>query len=234
VKMRIGIMQPYFFPYIGYFQLIAAVDSFVVYDNIKYTKKGWINRNRIQQNGATQWITLPLKAGSDALEIQSRQLAESFQVKKLLDQITGVYRAAPFFSQAMPVIADSLQTSERNLFGVIYKTIENVCEYLEIKTALLRSSSVNANHALRSEDRVISICKALDATVYINSIGGVDLYSRYAFQERDIQLQFIESLPMAYEQDSHPFIPYLSIVDVMMFNPVNWIRDALGSGYRLT
>ncbi len=76
--MKLAIMQPYFFPYIGYFQLINTVDEFVVYDNIEFTKKGWINRNRILVNGKDEYITLPIKKDSDFLHVKDRFLAETW------------------------------------------------------------------------------------------------------------------------------------------------------------
>ena len=89
--MKLAIMQPYFFPYIGYFQLIKSVDEFVIYDNIQYTKKGWINRNRILVNGTDYLISLPLKKDSDYLNVVDRQLAESWEKDrtKLLTLITN-------------------------------------------------------------------------------------------------------------------------------------------------
>ena len=97
--MKLAIMQPYFLPYIGYFQLIAAVDQFIVYDNIKYTKKGWINRNRLLQNGTDTVFSIPLSKDSDALDIRERQIAADFRRDKLLKQIAEAYRKAPYFGQ---------------------------------------------------------------------------------------------------------------------------------------
>src|SRR5258705_11030314 len=100
--MRLAVMQPYFFPYIGYFQLIAAVDLFIVYDNIKYTKKGWINRNRMLRNGKDVMFSVPLKNDSDYLDVCERELAADFNRDKLFNQLKGAYRGAPNFSQTFP------------------------------------------------------------------------------------------------------------------------------------
>lgn len=225
-------MQPYFFPYIGYFQLIRAVDRFVVYDNIKYTKKGWINRNRILQQGAPHWVSLPLKSASDALDIRDRNLADSFDACKLINQIAGAYRPAPYFDQAMPVIEASIVTAERQLFRLLYASIRNVCDYLSIATRLLPSSTVDADHDLRSQERVIAICRSLGGTTYVNPIGGTELYSDDGFRKAGLELRFLESLPVRYEQFGQAFVPSLSIIDVMMFNPVERIAEMLSTGYR--
>jgi hypothetical protein len=230
--MRIGIMQPYFFPYIGYFQLIAAVDRFVVYDNIKYTKKGWINRNRILQQGAPHWISLPLKSASDSLDIRGREVAESFDARKLLNQIAGAYRAAPHFKQVMPVIEASIATGERNLFRFLYASITNVCDYLSIRTRLIPSSTIDADHSLRSQQRVIAICRSLGGSAYINPIGGTTLYSRDGFRDAGIELSFLESLPVDYEQFGPAFVPSLSIIDVMMFNSVERVAELISTAFR--
>ena len=113
--MKIGIMQPYFFPYIGYFQLIQSVDIFVVYDNIKYTKKGWINRNRMLLNGKDVMFTLPLKKDSDLLDVRERELATDFNCNKLLNQIKGVYGGAPYFEQTFPLVKSIVRYEDKNL-----------------------------------------------------------------------------------------------------------------------
>jgi hypothetical protein len=225
-------MQTYFFPYLGYFQLIAAVDGFVVYDNIKYTKKGWVNRNRILQQGLPHTISLPLKAASDALDIRERDVAESFDPRKLINQIAGAYRPAPYFDQVMPVIESSIVTAERNLFRLLYASIRKVCDYLTISTELLPSSTVEADHDLRAQERVISICRSLGASTYINPIGGTALYSDDGFRKAGIELRFLESLPVRYAQFGEDFVPSLSIIDVMMFIPVERIAEMLSTGYR--
>src|SRR5215471_18736437 len=114
--MKLAIMQPYFFPYIGYFQLVSAVDLFIVYDNIKYTKKGWINRNRLLNNGQAAAFSLPLKAASDFMDVRDRELAESFEPNKLLNQIAGAYRRAPYFPQTIPLVDKVVHHEDRNLF----------------------------------------------------------------------------------------------------------------------
>ena len=120
--MKLAIMQPYFFPYIGYFQLIAAVDQFVVYDNIKYTKKGWINRNRILQNGTDVMFSLPLKSASDASYVCARELAANFNRDKLLNQLAGAYRHAAYFDQTFALLEQIVRYEDPNLFRYLPTT----------------------------------------------------------------------------------------------------------------
>ena len=211
-------MQPYFLPYIGYWQLLGMVDTFVLYDNIQYTKKGWINRNRLLQNGTDALFTIPLKKDSDFLDVVQRFIAEDFDPERLLNQLTGSYRKAPFFNSVLPLLRPIVTCGERNLFGYIYHSIRLVAEFLSIKTPVVRSSNVAIDHSLRGADKVLALCQAMGASNYINPIGGQELYSKSHFQERGITLDFLQTRPIRYPQYSEPFVPNLSIVDVLMFN----------------
>jgi len=229
--MKLAIMQPYFLPYIGYFQLINAVDRFVIYDNIQFTKKGWINRNRILANGKDEFITLPLKNDSDYLDIDKRQLADTFEEdrQKLLRRIKEAYRKAPHFERVFPFVEDLFNYSNRNLYAFIYNSLVEVCKFLEINTEFVISSSLKIDHALKSEQRVLAIASELDAGVYINPIGGLELYSGENFKACHIELIFIQSDPILYKQFNHEFVPWLSILDVMMFNQNDEIKKMLNS-----
>lgn len=231
--MKLAIMQPYFFPYCGYFQLMAAVDAFVVYDNIKYTKKGWINRNRIQTRGAESLISLPLKKDSDFLDIRARQLSAAFDRNKLCNQIAGAYRHAPWFSAVMPVVENIIQNPDDNLFDYLWQGLIGLRDYFGLSCELIVSSSLLANHALKSQDRVIDICQVMNARTYINPPGGMALYSRQDFVERGLELQFIQPHPWRYPHSDAEFIPWLSIIDVMMFNPRDEVVRRLQRGYEL-
>lgn len=220
-------MQPYFFPYIGYFQLIGAVDLFIVYDNIKYTKKGWINRNRMLRDGKDVMFSLPLKKDSDELDICERSLAADYRADKLLDQIRGAYRGAPFFAEVSSLLEAALRRDERNLFAYLHHALRCVCAYLGIGTEIRVSSTIDIDHALRRQDKVIALCRAVGASRYVNSMGGVDLYSRVDFERQGIELEFLKSLPLEYPQSGGAaFVPWLSIIDVLMFNRVETVRDS--------
>ena len=231
--MKLGIMQPYFLPYIGYFQLIASVDQFIVYDNIKYTKKGWINRNRMLLNGADTMFSLPLKKASDSLDVVERELAPDFNRTKLLNQIKGAYGRAPQFNLTWPVLERIVQHDEVNLFRYIHHSIVQLCEHLGIKTEIRVSSEITIDRELKAQDKVLALCRAVGADTYINTIGGVELYAKDDFRVQGIDLQFIEARPFEYAQFGHAFVPWLSIVDVLMFNPLNTVRAYINENYEL-
>jgi hypothetical protein len=229
----VAIMQPYFLPYIGYFQLIAAVDMFIVYDNIKYTKKGWINRNRMLQDGKDVMFSLPLKSGSDSLDVCERELAADFNRDKLLNQIKSAYRRAPYFAQTFPLVEQVVRYDDTNLFRFLHHSIVKTCEHLGIATEIRISSGIAIDYDLKNQDKVLAFCEAVGASTYVNAIGGMELYSRETFLEKSIDLKFIKSKPFEYPQFGDAFVPWLSILDVMMFNPFDTIRAAITTDYEL-
>lgn len=226
-------MQPYFLPYIGYFQLISAVDQFVIYDNIEYTKKGWINRNRMLQNNKDVLFSLALKKASDHLHIYEREIAENFNYEKLANQIKGAYRRAPYFDQTFPLIEEIIRYEDPNLFHFLKNSILKICQHLDLTTEIKTSSEINIDHTLTSQDKVLALCNELNAKTYINAVGGVDLYSKEAFKENSIDLKFIKPKPFSYSQFDSEFTPWLSILDVMMFNPIETIQASISTNYEL-
>lgn len=218
--MKIAIMQPYFFPYIGYFQLINAADVFVVYDDIQYVKQSWINRNRILVNSAPSYISLPLKKDSDYLFVKQRNLADSWDRdrKKFLQRLSGSYRKAPNFESTFELLANGLEYKDRNLYNFLFMNLKLVLSALNIKTTVVTSSSLGDFTHLQSQDKVISICDTLNADEYVNPIGGLELYDKSQFLEKGIALHFMKSKVVPYKQLGGDFVPFLSIIDVMMFN----------------
>lgn len=231
--MKLAIMQPYFLPYIGYFQLIRSADLFIVYDNIKYTKKGWINRNRMLQNGQDVMFSLPLKKDADSLDVRERSLAADFNRTKLLRQLEGSYKRAPYFEQTFPLIERIVRYEESNLFGFLHHSITKTCEHLGITTEIRVSSKAPIDHRLASQDKVLALCTSVGASTYINTIGGMELYAKDAFSARGINLQFIRSKPLEYPQFGDSFVPWLSIVDVLMFNELGKVRECIDANYEL-
>jgi hypothetical protein len=231
--MKVGIMQPYFLPYIGYFQLIASVDKFVIYDNIKYTKKGWINRNRMLQNGTDKIFSVALAKASDRLDIVERELSSDFNRQKLLSQFRGCYLKAPYFEDVWPLIERIVSFQDDNLFRYIQNSIVLICGYLDIDTEIIVSSSVVADHDLLSQDRVLSICEALNANTYVNPIGGVELYSSEDFAGVGYDLKFINTNTIEYMQFGDSFVPWLSILDLLMFNSEDQIKEFIQNQYEL-
>jgi hypothetical protein len=226
--VTLGIMQPYFL-YIGYWQLMAAVDRFVVYDNIQYAKKGWINRNRFLRNGTDAFFTVPLKKGSDFLDIADRRIADDFDPGALLNALASAYRKAPMFGTVFPMLETIVAAAPRNLFEYLHHSLVVTAKYLDIRTPIVVSSTVPIDHGLKAERKVLAICESLGATRYLNATGGRELYSPAAFAARGLELKFIQSRPIAYPQYGNAFVPALSIVDVMMFNPRDAVHSMLGA-----
>lgn len=227
--MKLGIMQPYFFPYIGYWQLINAVDKFVVYDNIQFTKSSWIRRNRILLNGKDKLFTLPIKKDSDYLDVRDRYLSDKYENdrQKLINQIKVAYDKAPQFDASFPIIEECINYDNDNLFEYIYHSIIKMVEYLGINTEIIISSNINMDHSLHNKYRVMEICKVLEADIYINPIGGVGLYDKDDFLINGIDLKFVHTNNFKYKQYENEFVPNLSIIDVMMFNSVDEIQKML-------
>ena len=202
-------MQPYFFPYIGYFQLMNAVDKFVLYDNIQFTKKGWINRNRYLQNGSDVLFTIPLKKDSDYLNIDKRFLSDDSlnARKKILRRIEQNYKKATNYSLIFPLIEKYFLLEESNLFKFVLFSINEVIKLLDIKTKIIISSSIEIDHTLKGQDKVIAICKEIGCNNYINAIGGKKLYNTQSFAKENIKLDFLKSKNLVYPQFNNGFIP---------------------------
>ncbi len=214
--MKLAIMQPYFLPYIGYFQLMKAADTFVIYDDVTYIKQGWINRNRILLNKKDFMISLEIRGASSFKKINTVEVGNNRA--KLLKTIIQAYKKAPFFEEHKQLIFSLFQSEETNLAKYISFIFSTLNEYLDINTSILISSEIAKDNSLKGQEKVIKICKSLKANTYINSIGGKELYSKQDFLVANIELQFIKPLNINYPQFGNEFIPWLSIIDVLMFN----------------
>lgn len=226
-------MQPYFLPYIGYFQLMNAVDEFVIYDNIEYTKKGWINRNRILVDGKGSYISIPIKKDSDYLSVRERYISDSWilERKKILNKVSNSYKKAPYFSKMYPVIEKIILFNETNLFKFIFHSITTIKEILEIKTPLFISSDIPIDHKLKSVNKIIKIAQYRKANIYVNPIGGVKLYLKETFKEHELLLCFLKTNDFKYKQYENEYVPFLSILDVLMFNSKDEINNLIKDYY---
>jgi hypothetical protein len=227
--MKIAIMQPYFCAYIGYYQLINSVDKFVICNNMQYTKRGWFNRNRILDNGNIKVFTIPLKKYKRDTNVNLRFLADNSIRERIiiLKQIQNFYQKAPFYSQNYPFIESLFLQKNENLFNFIYDSVIKMCSILNIKTQIILSSSLDINHELKSQDRIVEMCKYLKTDIYINPIGGKELYNKEVFKEEGIELRYIKSKKIEYAQFDHAFVPWLSIIDVLMFNEIEKVKSYL-------
>ena len=218
--MKLGIMQPYFFPYLGYWQLMNAVDTYIVYDDVNFIKGGRINRNEILINNQAKFINLILSGASPNKHINEVIVDNNeVQKRKLLSKITMSYSKAPYYNDVMPIIEDIVGQNEINLGKYLFYSFKKIGEYLGINTKLMLSSEINKNLALKGKEKVIDICKRLKADTYYNSVGGMDLYDKEEFKENGLNLVFLKmDSDIKYKQFNEEFVPNLSILDVMMFN----------------
>lgn len=223
--MKLAIMQPYFLPYIGYFHLIKASNTFVFYDDVNFIKQGWISRNRILLNERDFVFNLEMKGASSFKKINTINVGNNRP--KLLKTFEQAYKKAPFFKDVEPLLHSVFDNTENSLSQYIILSTHIVLRYLGINTKILISSEIEKSNELKGQEKVIAICKELGATHYINSIGGQNLYSKNDFANSGISLSFIQSGKIEYKQFDNEFIPWLSIIDVLMFNSVDEIHKML-------
>lgn len=233
--MKIAIMQPYFFPYIGYWQLINEVDAFVVFDDVNYIKAGWINRNRIIRDDCIDYFRVPLLGVSQNKLINQVMVNnDEKEIRRNLSILHNAYRKAPYYENVITLIEDCLSNNQPNVALYNCEIIKKVCDYLQINTSIFLSSEIHKDVSLKGEKKILSICKNLGAKTYINPIGGMDLYHREAFDSIGITLRFLETnmSQCEYKQWKEKFVPALSIIDVLMFNDIGSISEMLKQ-YRL-
>lgn len=224
---HIAIMQPYLFPYLGYYQLVYHTEKFVFLDDVRFIKKGFIHRNTIRLDSQPHRFTLPIIHPSQNRFINEHLFVDD--VKKIINLITTVYRKAPYFSQTMPLVADIFEQTDRNVAKLAAKSISSVFEYLGLERCFLFSSEIPNNNSLKAQDRIIDICKNLGARCYTNAIGGLKLYSRDVFEAAGIKLEFIQIGNTTYKTPNYPYISGLSIIDALMICSTNEILDLLGN-----
>jgi hypothetical protein len=228
--MKIAIMQPYLFPYIGYFQLLSSVDKFIIHDDVQWIKGGWINRNRILFEAKPEMLTLAVKKRSNYDNINEYEIvADPKNRTKFINKIRASYFNSEYFSEAYPIIKKIVLSEELNIVEYIKNSLEEISIYLNIKTPIRLSSKLVKNNESKGEDRVIEICKSVKAKTYINPIGGLALYDKSRFIENDIKLFFIKTGNIEYKQFDNVYIPNLSIIDVMMFNSPEKISSFLSN-----
>ncbi len=228
--MKIGIMQPYLFPYIGYFQLVDAVDKFVILDDVSFINRGWINRNQILINGQAQMITVPLIEASQNKLISEIELVSDLKWKeKLLKTITFNYKKSPYYNKVYALVESIILFDEPNLSKYIHNSLMQICNYLDIDTLIETTSSKYQNGHLKSAEKILDICLQENTQTYINPFGGIELYDKQLFKKKGIQLHFIQTANIEYRQFKNEFIPRLSIIDVMMFNTPGAIKKMLNN-----
>lgn len=210
-------MQPYFLPYLGYWQLLNYVDRFVIYEDVNYIKRGWINRNRILINGEPHYLTVPIRDASQNSLISELSINEAGDWRnKMLRSIDCAYRKSPFFAEVFPVLQEIVQHDCGDLAKFLAHQLLRLSEFIGIDTELVASNGRYGNRELSGQDRLIDICQRELASIYVNAEGGMTLYDVGDFSAAGISLQFLKMNPITYIQRASEFLPNLSIVDVLM------------------
>jgi len=212
-------MQPYVFPYLGYFQLIHAADVFVFYDDVNFIKKGWINRNQILLNQEAFKFTIPLIGASQNKLINEIDVFwDSKFERKLLLQIEQAYQHAPHFKEVSDMMRSIFAHKPQTISDLAISSVQNVCEYVGLKRTFLKSSSMHISKDLGRAERLIAITKELNASKYINAINGQELYDKETFNQQSIELGFLSPILNPYPQGGKDsFVPYLSVLDALMW-----------------
>lgn len=215
--MKLAIMQPYFFPYIGYWQLMYAADRFVIYDDVNFIKQGWINRNRILINGAPRYITVPLDGASPNKRICDIAVQGGQRWRnKMVKSIESAYGRSAYYSAVYPEIERQIRHKAINLAGFLAAHLTSMVEFLGIETEIVLSSRTYRNSDLTGQERVIDICRREGASAYINLPGGRELYDAEGFGATNVDLVFLSSRISPYKQRTADFVPNLSVIDTLM------------------
>ena len=227
--MILGMMQPYFYPYLGYWQLMNYVDEYIIYDDVNYIKGGWINRNRIKLNGEPAYFGISVKKASQNKKINEHEIfMPDSDKEKLLMKVKMAYGKAPYFKDVYELFKDTVYCEKTNLAEYLKNLNIKTAEYMGITTKIYSATELNFDHTNRAQARIIDICRLRGASEYINAIGGKELYDKQLFSENGIKLSFLKmDTDIVYPQGKSLFIPSLSILDVLMFNSKEEIQALL-------
>ena len=230
MSRRLAVMQPYVFPYLGYFQLIRAVDRFVIFDDVHFIKRGWIHRNAILSNGQALRFTIPLNRASQHKLINETELHPveyAAWQQKFLKTLRQNYKSAPHFASVFSIVEKVLNEPGPTIATLATASLRAVADYLQLSTTFVVSSSLTYDRNTKGQEKILTIVQEQEASVYINPPGGAELYEPKAFAEKEVWLQFIQPHEVSYPQFKEPFVPNLSILDVMMFNDSSQIQQLL-------
>lgn len=216
----LAIMQPYIFPYLGYFHLIESTNEIVFYDDVNFIKRGWINRNRILVNGEDHLFTIPIeKASQNKLINQTYPKMDDKYLRKFFETLEAAYSKAPYYEEVLELIEDVFDSGFDTIADMAIFSIVKTYEYLGRDIKYLRSSICSReSRGLGKAERLIAITQKLGYKNYVNAPGGMELYNKEAFLDEDVNLSFIKSKLPLYKQFKNDFLPGLSIIDLLMFN----------------
>ncbi len=229
--MKVAINQPYFIPYIGYWQLIDSVDTFAIADNYNFIKGGWINRNRILEGNTVRYFNISVDHASQNRYICDHKI-KPIEKDVKIRQLDNFYSKAPYRKEGVKLMDQILSFEGDDLADFLYQSIQMICDYLKIETKIVRTSDYDQDPTFRFTDRIYDYCRQMGADTYHNLIGGQSIYSYEEFAAHGLKLAFVESIPVPYPQSCEKFEFGLSIIDVIMQNSVEEIQHMLKS-YKL-
>ena len=229
--MKLAIMQPYFFPYIGYFSLLEAADLFVIFDTVQFQRKSWMTRNKIiTVKGESTYIKLPVKKAPLNTLINQVLINHEIDWKTTLFNQLLVYKKAPFYTKTMDIVGNILNTDTNKLIDLNKNSLLQIANYLKLdcEISVFSEMGLTVKEVNNADEWALNISKALNAGEYINSPGGVSFFNKQKYKDHEIALRFIKNNLKRYKQYHLDFVPGLSIIDVMMFNSVEEIHKMLG------
>ena len=227
--MILAANQPYFLPYLRYWQLIRCADLFLLADDYDFIRSGWVNRNRILVNGRPQFFRMEVHSNRESRLIRDRRLVDCPEaLRSKLRTLDMAYHKAPFFAEGYALAQRILLYPGRGMLPFLEHSIREVCAYLDIRTPIGHTSDLEGNSLLRREERIYDQCRRVGADTYVNLPGGRALYDPASFSRQGIRLRFLDSPLRPYPQGKGPFVPGLSILDAIMFNPPEMLQAMLG------
>ena len=228
---RLGIMQPYFMPYLGYFALIKHTDAFVFFDTPQYIKRGWVNRNRIiHQQENFNYINIPLKKAPQETAIKDMLIDDSQDWKKKIFAQLEIYKKkSPYYEDVINLLHETLDKEYKTIGEINIAATIAVCKYLGIDKPFYIYSEMDLNipQVNAPDEWALYITKAMGYKTYINPPGGMTFFNYAKYEKENIELKFLKINLTPYVQKRGYFEPGLSIVDVMMFNSKEKIMEML-------
>lgn len=229
--MKLAIMQPYFMPYIGYFSLIKHVNEFILFDTPQFIRHGWIERNRIlKQNGEPLYIRVPLEKHHRDVKINNLVINNSENWKeKIIAQLAPYRKKAPNYWKVISLMKEIFELESESIVDINYHSLKKICEYLGIRTPIKKWSEMNIEiDVVNAPDEwALNICKSLHANKYFNPIGGASFFNSKKYEKSGIELKFMETRATKYKQFTNEFVPFLSIIDVMMFCDIDNVNKMI-------
>ena len=221
--MKLGIMQPYFFPYIGYFSLIKHTDFWVVFDTPQFMRHGWVERNRILKPDGIEWqyVKAPLEKFGQKTAIKDLLIKNTTNwEQKILAQLQHYKKKSPYYQNTLRILEEVFCTRYTSITDLNNKVLEIICKYLSIDFKYVVFSSMDLDTSMVSEpdEWALEISKSLKAEEYINPIGGLEFFDRSKYEKENIKIHFQRQNIKEYKQLKGEFVPGLSILDVLMFN----------------